>query len=220
MTQTLARRRFAGAAWLASGLIYAVTETLAAARFTPHYSYAHNFISDLGVSDCGAGAHGWNACSPLYQWMNTGFIAEGALFIVAAALVFSLLNSGSRYIFTLLGVLHGLGLALVGIYHGGGTAFANGTIAFHAIGAVMAIAGGNLAILISPAPREFGAPRAIQLLSKIAPVVGLLAVVMLTVTISRRVIVLADYGAWERLSVYTILGWEIVMGGWLATTRR
>ncbi len=220
MTETSVRRRLAGAAWLASGLIYAVTETLAASRFTPRYSYAHNFISELGVSDCGVGPHGWNACSPLYGLMNAGFIAEGMLFIVAVALAFNLLTSGSRYAFTLLGVAHGVGLALVGVYHGGGTAFADGTIAFHGIGALLAIVGGNIAILVSPAPKAFGAPRAIQLFSKIAPIVGLLAVVALAAGMARHHILVLDSGAWERLSVYTILGWEVLMGGWLVASRR
>jgi hypothetical membrane protein len=220
MNRDVALRRGAGAAWLASALVYAVTELAAASRFRPTYSFSHNFISDLGVSDCGPGPHGWNACSPLYGLMNAGFIAEGLLFIVAVALMFRLLSGGSRYVFTVLGVTHGIGLALAGIFHGGGTAFANGLGVFHVIGACMAIFGGNLAILISPAPRALSAPRFIGLLSRVLPVVGLLAVIMLAVTISHHRIVLLDYGAWERLSVYTIMTWEAVMGGWLLVSRR
>ena len=40
-----------------------------------------------------------------------------------------------------------------------------------------------------------------------------------TLRARRRVLVL-DSGAWERLSVYTILGWEVLMGGWLVAVRR
>jgi len=220
MVVDIDRRRLAGAAWLASGLTYGVTEALSASRFTPRYSYAHNFISELGVSDCGVAAHGWNACSPLHGLMNAGFIAEGLLFIVAVGVVFNLLSSRSRYAFAVLAVAHGVGLILVGLFHGGGSAFVNGAIAYHVLGATLAIIGGNLAILVSSAPREFGAPRAIKLLSKTAPVAGILAVVILAIGAARHAILLLDYGAWERLSVYTILGWEAVFGSWLLLGRR
>ncbi len=37
-------------AWIAGPLTYLILEAVAAAAF-PHYSYAQNFISDLGIPD-------------------------------------------------------------------------------------------------------------------------------------------------------------------------
>lgn len=40
--------RAAAACWIAAGVVYVVSEAVAAAAF-PGYSYATNYISDLGI---------------------------------------------------------------------------------------------------------------------------------------------------------------------------
>src|ERR1700759_4861673 len=56
-TQDPNRRRLfatsAAAVWIAAGLGYLILEAIAAVAFRHHYSYAHNFISDLGVTSRG-----------------------------------------------------------------------------------------------------------------------------------------------------------------------
>jgi len=207
-------RRAAGAAWLAAAAIYLAAETASALRFTPSYSYAHDFISELGVTRCAPAG-----CSPLAGLMNFGFLAAGLLFILATALVFRALGRG-RLAFTLLGVAHGTGLVLVATFHGGAAAVLERLAVFHIIGAVLAIFGGNLAIALSPVARSFGGPASLQTLGRILGVVGLVAVTVLSVTVTRRSLFLFDYGLWERLSVYTILLWEAVIGAWLLFAAR
>ena len=73
MTTSNRQRVSAAVAWLSAGLAYLTLEAVAAAAFRPHYSYARNFISDLGVP----GDH-----SPLAWLMNLGFCLQGSLFLV------------------------------------------------------------------------------------------------------------------------------------------
>ena len=67
----------AAVAWTSAGLAYLTLEAVAAAAFRPHYSYARNFISDLGIP---------SDDSPLAWLMNTAFCVQGSLFLVGAIL--------------------------------------------------------------------------------------------------------------------------------------
>ena len=67
----------ASVAWFSAGLAYLMLEAVAAAAFRPHYSYARNFISDLGKP---------SDDSPLAWLMNTAFGIQGTLFLVGAIL--------------------------------------------------------------------------------------------------------------------------------------
>jgi hypothetical membrane protein len=205
----------AGAAWLIAPIIYLVTQAVASTRFSPAYDYQRNLISELGVTKCGPAPHGPPICSPLHGVMNAGFIAEGALFILATALVFGLLQRRRRTGFAVLGLAHGIGLMLVGLFHVGAADRASGAILYHLTGAAMAILCGNIAIAISPLAADLGGPAPLRWFGKVAGVVGVLAVVVLGVTSTRRETFLLGYGLWERLSVYTILAWDLVTGVWL-----
>jgi hypothetical protein len=72
-TESPNRRRLlatsAAGVWIAAGLGYLILEATAAAGFRHHYSYAHNFISDLGVTSGGM--------SPLAYLMNAAFYLQG-----------------------------------------------------------------------------------------------------------------------------------------------
>ena len=76
----------AAGAWIAAGLVYLILEAIAATRFRPDYSYAHNFISDLGVTSRGM-FHGRMIDSPLASLMNTAFYLQGTLFLAGAVLI-------------------------------------------------------------------------------------------------------------------------------------
>ena len=77
MTTSKRQRVSAAVAWLSAGLAYLTLEAVAAAAFRPHYSYAHNFISDLGIP---------SGDSPLAWLMNIAFCVQGTLFLVGAIL--------------------------------------------------------------------------------------------------------------------------------------
>lgn len=209
------RRRAAGAAWLAAPTLYLGAEWIAAGRFSPRYSYARDFISDLGAPGCHLARGGVTWCSPLHAVMNVGFIGAGLLFVVAVALIFPLLVSRTRYAFATAGAAHGVGLAMVGVFHGAGAGRVDGLSAYHVTGAALAIGGGNLAIFLCPAPGDLGAPAAIRGLSRLGPIVGIAAAVILILAKSRHAALPPGDGGWERLSVYTIVAWEAVIGVWL-----
>ena len=70
--------RLAGLLWPT----YLASETIAAAAF-PGYSYARNYISDLGVAAARV-IDGRSVHSPLALVMNLGLLCDGALFVVAS----------------------------------------------------------------------------------------------------------------------------------------
>jgi hypothetical membrane protein len=210
----------AGACWAGAALIYLVSEALAAWRFSPAYSYRRNFISELGVPQCIRMLHDPLSCSPLHAVMNLGFVAEGTLFILAVALVFPSLHSLSRYAFGVIGAGHGIGLMLVGLFHAAGANVASGGARYHLLGATLAIFGGNIAIIFSPVAKDLSGPSGLQAFGKIAGSIGILAAAMFTVTVARQKIFALDYASWERLSVYTILTWDALVGGWLIARPR
>jgi hypothetical membrane protein len=138
-------RKAGAVALIVAAVQYVVLEAVAAAAWKdPRYSYSYNYISDLGVPSCGGEVDGRTVCSPLHGVMNTGFVVEGVLFVVAAVLLYRMLPGRLRWVCLALAVVHGAGITLVGLVHGSPEAAADGTMAWHILGAMMAIFGGNL----------------------------------------------------------------------------
>ena len=127
-------RLTAAGVWIGCGLGYLTAEAAAAAAI-PGYSYAVQYISDLGIP-----GH-----SPLAGWMNVAFVTQGAGFILAAALMFTTVRrTAGTTACLVLGVLYGIGSAVVGLVHGGGDGAAHVT---HIAGATAAIVAGNLGLI-------------------------------------------------------------------------
>jgi hypothetical membrane protein len=205
----------AGWVWLCSGIIYLLGEAIAAAAFEPTYSYARNYISDLGVSECGVISEGRVICSPLHNLMNVNFVLHGLLFFTASALVIKALKSLSvKYLFLALAGIHLAGNILIAVFHGG-AAEGDGTAHYHLVGAVLAIMGGNLAIFISSLAKELKAPLVIRTLSKALPLLGFVGFVFLAIAQIYSTPIFFPDGVWERISVDTIMLWEITIGLWL-----
>ena len=117
------------AAWLSAALSYLILEAVAAAVF-PHYSYARNFISDLGA-----------AASPRAWVMNTAFCVQGTLFFVAAVLAVRAFETRRARLFLGLAAANMVGNLLIAVFHSGPSP----TAWVHVTGAVLAIVGGNAA---------------------------------------------------------------------------
>lgn len=213
-----------GALWTVAGVGWLVGEAVSASAF-PGYSYATNYISDLGVPDVGA-FQGRTIDSPLHVLMNTTFIGQGILFGVAAVLAVVVLRAASRRVrvtTAVLAVVHLVGMVLVGSFHGSQTSTDGGTIVFHVLGAAAAITTGNLvAITVGIGSRALRAPVTYRIVSVALGIVGLVSLVMLVVDSSLAVVDVFPDGVWERASVYTIVAWELVTGITLlvAGTRR
>jgi hypothetical membrane protein len=179
--------RGAGVAWLSAGLSYLTLEGVAAAAFQPSYSYTRNFISDLGIP--GHSAVAW--------LMNTAFVVQGALFLAGAVLI-----RGSRRLLAF-AAANAAGNVLIALFHSGS--------ATHAVGAVLAIVGGNAAILAGSSING-GQHRKVSLA---LGAFGLLSFVLFVVALKDA----TPPAVWERCSVYSITAWELVTGAWLLSRR-
>ncbi|GCE29434.1 hypothetical protein KDA_49180 [Dictyobacter alpinus] len=187
---------------------YLVLEVITASAWkTPVYSYASNWISDLGVPDCST-FQGRQICSPLHNLMNTGFIVQGVLFLIASILLLWLFSKASRKVYLPLALIYSVGITLVGIFHGSTAATENGTVAFHFLGAFMAIPAGNtIAIVTGFQWRRLKTPRWFGRISIVLGFIGVVGVIVLFPTIGR-----IPSGIPERASVYTILLWQLLTG--------
>lgn len=210
--KNVARFRGAGALFVLAGVQYAVLEYAAAAAWrNPPYSYAVNFISDLGNPVPGDVYDGRVIDSPLHLVMDIAFIAQGALFIAASVLLLGGVKAG-RLERVLLGlaIAHGVGVILVGLFHESSAALHNGVIVVHGIGAAAAIIAGNLIpIVLGAYGGQLGAPRWLRTASAALGILGLAAFVLLQVD---RPLYDSDGGVPERIAVYTILAFEVMLG--------
>ncbi|QLK61325.1 DUF998 domain-containing protein [Enterobacteriaceae bacterium Kacie_13] len=196
-----------GLCFTLGGAQYLLAEKISAlAWHAPDYSYRQNYISDLGIASCGMTADGRDICSPLHTLMNSGFAIEGILFFSACWLLRRIFHEPGRSLFLLFGLLHGMGGVMIALFHSGG-----GTdgVTLHQTGAVMAIGGGNLCLLSAAwVKRNSDGWRVFSRLSLLLGGVGLVSMF----TISLNVL---PVGIIERMSVYTITCWQIVVGIWL-----
>lgn len=208
--------RAAGVVWALAGVVWFVGEAVSASAF-PGYSYATNYISDLGIPDVGA-FQGRAIDSPLHDVMNVTFLAQGILFAVGAVLASRAARGGRRRLFLGLAVTHAIGMALVGIVHGSQASVDSGIAALHVLGAALAIIAGNVGAIV--AGLNARAPRTYRVASVLLGVVGLVGLVMLEVDSTSSTIDLLPDGVWERSAVYTIMVWELLTGILLATATR
>jgi len=209
--------RSAGALLLVAGAGYLVCEAVTASEWTdPSYSYAASFISDLGATDCSTFQQRV-VCSPLHTVMNTAFVVYGVLFALAGLLLVRAARAraadpdepGRTPRALLAAVLtHAAGIVLVGSFHGSTAATADGTVAYHYAGATLAILGGNAAVLLAARQhRALVLRRWFATASTALGVLGLVAVPVLIATFSTPVA-----GVVERISVDTIIGWDVMAG--------
>ncbi len=202
--------RRAAIAWLLAGLLWFALEARAAAAFRPTYSYARNYISDLGVPLPGD-FQGRAVDSPLAAVMNANFIAQGVLFFLAGLFIFRATAGAAgraRHAFLGLAGVYAVGSIVVGIVHSSAQTAADGTAHFHVIGAGLAIIGGNAALIVAGLnARRVGASVGYCAASVSLGTAGLVSVILLQTGAP-----FAVPGAWERGAVYSITLWDIVTG--------
>jgi hypothetical membrane protein len=204
MTTSNRQRVSAAVAWLSAGLAYLTLEGIAAAAFRPRYSYVDNFISDLGIP---------SGNSPLAWLMNTAFCLQGTLFLVGAILSVRAVAPRKAGLFVTLAAANAVGNLLIAAFHSGPAAHANGTGWVHAVGAVLAIVGGNAAILAGSRVVS-GWHRKV---SVALGAFGLLSFVLFLVELKASSFV--PLGVWERCSVYSITAWQLLTAVWLLSRR-
>ena len=181
--------------WISAALIFVVFEALAAMAVQPSYSYANGYISDLGVP----------AWSPRAELMNTAFWVQGLGFAAGAVLIARACGRG--WLFVPLAAATAAGNILVGVAHGGSALVESGYAWLHVFGALLAIVGGNAAVLAgSSVVAKTIALKGYRVLSVALAILGFACLAMLGAETG-----LAP-GLVERASVYTILAWQALTG--------
>ncbi len=199
------------ALWVVAAIGYLVLEAVAAAGFEPGYSYAHNYISDLGVFR-GTLVHGQMVYSPRAYLMHAAFYLQGILFFLGATLMVGVPDNRRARLFLGTVAVNAVGNIVIGTVHSGKV---------HIIGAVLAIVGGNASILTGVAALRMVAGRLwYRRVSKLLAALGLLCMIMLILNSATAQTNLLPDGAWERGSVYSITIWQLLTAACLLTSRR
>lgn len=188
------KSKVAGIALIIGSLYYVVAEAVCATFFNASFSNAYVFhaISELGIP---------NLNSPLFWLMNSAFILVGLALIFGYFYRFKDFIVKNKAIISIFTLITGLGVIIVGMIHGGNPL----TSGYHTLGAVMAILGGNvMLILISRSMDDFGD---YQKTTLILGIFGLISFWIMFFIIGN-----ACMPVFERLSVYTLIIWSFITG--------
>jgi Protein of unknown function (DUF998) len=172
----------------------------------PAYSYTRDFISNLGVP----------SESPLAEVMNAAFCLQGTLFLLGAVFIVGALRTSPTNLFLSLALANALGNVMVAAVHGGPTAHADGSIWVHQFGALLAIVGGNAAILVgSSVVAGAGSPGWLRRVPVGLAAFGLLSFVLLLLKMQMAAIRILPPAVWERASVYSIIAGQVCIAAYL-----
>jgi hypothetical membrane protein len=203
----------AAIALLAAVVVFFVAETVAAAAWkNPAYSYSDDFVSDLGVPGPAVSFKGHVVHSPLAAVLNAGFVINGALVVLAAALLLRTRRQGrlARWQFRLV-IGYGLGLFIAASFPESPA----WRFPLHALGATMIMTCGNLATFVTGRlGARLGLPtwlaRAFMVLGAVGVIAFLLVQVDATVVDSSALP--PNIGTLERFAAYPLIVTELVAG--------
>ena len=133
--------------------------------------------------------------------MNSAFILIGLALMFSSFYGFKDFIVKNKWIIYLFTLITGLGVIIVGLIHGGNPL----TLSYHALGAIMAILGGNvLLIIISRSMEEFSD---YQKATLALGVIGFVAFWIMFFNMHN-----VYMPVFERLSVYTLIIWSFLTG--------
>ena len=186
--------KVAGIIFIIGSLYYIVAEAISATFFNASIfnTYIFHTISELGIP---------NGNSPLFWLMNSAFILIGLALMFSSFYGFKDFIVKNKWIIYLFTLITGLGVIIVGLIHGGNPL----TLSYHALGAIMAILGGNvLLIIISRSMEEFSD---YQKATLALGVIGFVAFWIMFFNMHN-----VYMPVFERLSVYTLIIWSFLTG--------
>ena len=191
------KSKVAGIVLLIGSLYYLIAEAVSATFFNASLfnTYVFHTISELGIP---------NGNSPLFWLMNSAFILIGLTLLFGVFYKFRDCIVKNRIVVYVFTAITSLGVIIVGLIHGGNPV----TLSYHALGAVMAILGGNiLLVIISRSMKDFGR---YQKATLILGIIGIIAFWIMFFSMDS--IYMPVY---ERLSVYTLIVWSFLTGTFL-----
>lgn len=190
-----------GPAFWAASLQYLLVQIAVAADWPmPGYNWSRNAISDLGNTQCGAYV-GRFVCSPQHWLMNVSFVALGLTMLAGSVLIAHEFRKVSYGQWGFLGMaIAGVGAVLVGIFP------ENIVSSMHVLGALLAFAVGDLAMVVFGTVLPLGGP--MRLYTFLSGVIGLAG---LTAYMTHHYFGLG-LGGMERVAGYPQTVWLIVFG--------
>ena len=191
------KSKVAGCIFIFGSVYYILSEFVSATFFKASLvnTYIFHTISELGIP---------NINSPLFWLMNSGFIIIGLTLLFGNFYKFKDYILKNKLICYILTVLTSVGVIIVGFIHGGNPL----TSGYHTLGAVMAILGGNiLLIVISKSMDKF---KTYQKITLLLGLIGLIAFWIMFFNMNSSYM-----PVFERLSVYTLILWSFITGVYL-----
>lgn len=193
------------------GIQYFLAEFIAASAWATSYSWSRNYISDLGVPEClNTGQLDRIVCSPLHDVMNAGFILQAVIVATATACFIHLLSKRWRYPIAVIATIYCIGLLLVGLFPGSVAENLGGDstrMMFHGIGALMAILGGNILVIMTALSVRTIFPD-YAIISLLLGIIGLTASLLFAAQIDFGF----GIGTIERIAVDPIVVWTMLTG--------
>ena len=191
------KAKVAGIVFILGSLYYLIAEAISATFFNASLmnTYIFHTISELGIPSVN---------SPLFFLMNSAFIFIGLTLLFGNFYKFKDYVTKNKSIFYIFTMITALGVIIVGLIHGGNPL----TSGYHTLGAVMAILGGNiLLVLISRSMDEF------NVYQKITLVLGLIGLIAFWIMFFNMESIYMP--VFERLSVYPLIIWSFLTGCYL-----
>ncbi len=188
------KSKVAGIVFIIGSVYYLIAEAICATFFNASFlnTYVFHTISELGIP---------GADSPLSLLMNSAFVLIGLTLLFGNFYKFKDFIIKNRTVFYILTLITSLGVIIVGFIHGGNPL----TSGYHTLGAVMAILGGNiLLVIIARSMNEFAN---FQKITLTLALIGLAAFWIMFFNIDNVYMPVL-----ERLSVYTLVVWSFIAG--------
>ena len=191
------KSKIAGIVFIFGSLYYLLAEAISAFSFNDLLTntYLFHTISELGIP---------NANSPLAFLMNSAFVIIGLTFLFGNFYKFKELIIKNKVVFYILTIVAAVGVIIVAMIHAGNPV----TDGYHSLGAIMAILGGNLLLII--VSRSMDKFESYQKITLALGIIGLIAFWIMFFNMQSLYMPI-----FERLSVYTLIIWSFISGVYL-----
>ena len=191
------KSKIEGIVFILGSLYYLLAEAISAFSFNDllNNTYLFHTISELGIP---------NINSPLAFLMNSAFVIIGLTFIFGNFYKFKDFIIKNKVVFYILTVVAAIGVIIVALIHAGNPV----TDGYHSLGAIMAILGGNLLlIIISRSMDKF------ETYQKVTLALGIIGLIAFWIMFFNMGSIYMP--VFERLSVYTLIIWSFISGIYL-----
>ena len=191
------KSKIAGIVFILGSLYYLLAEAISAFSFNDLLTntYLFHTISELGIP---------NINSPLAFLMNSAFVIIGLTFIFGNFYKLKDFIIKNKVIFYILTIVSAIGVIIVAMIHAGNPV----TDGYHSLGAIMAILGGNLLLIIMS--RSMDKFETYQKVTLALGIIGLIAFWIMFFNMGSIYM-----PVFERLSVYTLIIWSFISGIYL-----